>query len=203
MTDKNTNNPIAGTLLEQELNQLPDTYPQLAMRTNKPGKDIKLDKKLWQSLSMAFPMIMESCYKADRLKASLIYGAKNKEFAYDVFPAPKYPLKPSELEMLHAILGIISEGGELLEMFFNRKNAGKPIDRTNGLEEAGDLQWFMQLLTHSLQSTQEEVMHMNIKKLHERFGDSYSDINGLVRDHEKERELLESIEKEQNENKPK
>lgn len=187
----------AKTQYQEQLNNLPATYPQLAMRTNKPGNEMTMDSKLWKSLNTSHAAIMEGCYKADRLKASLVYGAKNKEFGYSAFPDMPRPLKPYELEMLHAILGIISEGGELLEMFMDRVSTGRCVDRVNGVEEAGDVQWFLQLLLKSLRSTQEEAMHMNIEKLHKRFGEKYSDLAGLVRDQESERELLETIAKEQ------
>ena len=187
----------AKTQYQEQLNQLPATYPQLAMRTNKPGAELKMDPKLWKALNTSHAMIMEGCYKADRLKAALVYGAKNKEFSYSAFPDLPRKLKPYELEMLHAILGIISEGGELLEMFMERVSVGRVVDRTNVREEAGDVQWFLQLLTKSINGTQEEIMHMNIEKLHKRFGDKYSDLEGLVRDKESERELLETITKEQ------
>ncbi|CAM0048885.1 MazG-like pyrophosphatase [Vibrio phage K404] len=164
------------------------------MRTNKPGKELKLDKELWQSLCTGIPMIMEGCMKADRFKASLVYGAKNREYAHAAFPAPKFKILPNELEMLHAILGIISEGGELLQMFFDRKSAGLAIDRTNAVEEGGDLYWFLQLLAKSQHSTMEEMMQMNIKKLATRFPDGYSDELGLVRDQKAEREVLEQSE---------
>lgn len=191
---KKAPNPIAGTELEAQLDLLPATYPQLAMRTNKPGKELKLDKELWQSLCTGIPMIMEGCMKADRFKASLVYGAKNREYAHAAFPAPKFKILPNELEMLHAILGIISEGGELLQMFFDRKSAGLAIDRTNAVEEGGDLYWFLQLLAKSQHSTMEEMMQMNIKKLATRFPDGYSDELGLVRDQKAEREVLEQSE---------
>lgn len=185
------------TEYQEQLNQLPATYPQLAMRTNKPGAELEMTSGLWKSMMTSHATIMEGCYKADRLKASLVYGAKNKEFSYSAFPDLPRKLKPYELEMLHAILGIISEGGELLEMFMARVSVGRVVDRTNAREEAGDVQWFLQLLIKSLGGTQEEIMHMNIEKLRKRFGDKYSDLAGLVRDQESERELLETIEKEQ------
>lgn len=189
-----TPNPLAGTKLEAQLDKLPATYPQLAMRTNKPGKDLVMGKELWQSFCTSIPMVMEGCMKADRLKASLVYGSKNREYAYSAFPAPKFKLKPSELELLHAILGIISEGGELLQMFYDRTSRGLAIDRTNAVEEGGDLHWFMQLLAKSQNSTAEEMMHMNIKKLAARFPEGYSDEMGLVRDQENERFVLEQSE---------
>ncbi|CAM0050716.1 MazG-like pyrophosphatase [Vibrio phage K381] len=189
-----TPNPLAGTELEAQLDMLPATYPQLAMRTNKPGKELHMDKEMWQTICTGIPMIMEGCMKADRFKASLVYGAKNRDYAYSAFPALKYKLLPNELELLHAILGIISEGGELLQMFYDRKSAGLAIDRTNAVEEGGDLQWFLQLLAKSQGSTMEEMMQMNIKKLAARFPEGYSDGMGLVRDQENERKVLEQSE---------
>lgn len=191
---KKTPNPIAGTELEAQLDKLPATYPQLAMRTNKPGKELHMDKAMWQAMCTGIPMIMEGCMKADRFKASLVYGAKNREFAHSAFPAPKFKILPNELEMLHAILGIISEGGELLQMFFDRKTAGLAIDRTNAVEEGGDLHWFLQLLAKSQGSTMEEMMQMNIKKLATRFPEGYSNEMALVRDQKAERDVLEQSE---------
>lgn len=188
---KKTPNPLAGTELNELLNELPATYPQLMIRTNKPGTDIKMDKKYWQSLNTAFPAIMEGCLKADRLKASLIYGTKNKEFAYSAFPAPKRTLKPAELELLHAILGIISEGGELLNMFMDRLNAGHTIDRKNAVEEFGDVAWFLQLGLRSVVCTLEEAQMINIKKLAERFPDGFSELTAQNRDLEAEDKVLE------------
>ena len=176
---------------EKSISALPATYPELAMAANKPGKDMKMDKKLWQALCTAYPSIVSSCLTADRLKASLVYGAKCKEFAFDAFPTPMRTIKPSEMEMLHAILGIISEGGELLEMFYNRISHGKGIDLVNAREEAGDVAWFLQLLTQACNSTPEQIQEMNIRKLEKRFGDKYSDLAGLVRDQDSERQLLE------------
>lgn len=182
---------ISGTELEALLDNLPATYPQLVQRTNKPGSEIQMPRKLWQAIMSSTPMILESTYKADRLKSSLAYGAKLKEFGHTAFPEPKRKLKPSELELLHAILGIISEGGELLEMFINRTSSGLPIDRVNAIEELGDITWFTQVAIRSVTSTLEETQQVNILKLAERFPDGYSDLSGLVRDQDKEREVLD------------
>lgn len=182
---------IKGTEFEQLLNQLPHTYPQMVQRTNKPGKDIKMTRQMWQALMTAYPVILEATLKADRLKASLIYEAKLKEFAHPAFPEPKRKLKPNELELLHAILGLISEGGELLEMFMSRVQSGLPIDRVNAVEELGDAAWFLQAGLRSVTSRLEEAQQINQLKLLERFPDGYSDIMGLVRDQEKERKVME------------
>lgn len=182
---------IKGTELERQLDDLPLTYPQLMVRTNKPGKDIKMSKALWQALNTSAPMMLEASYKADRLKASLVYGDKMRDYAHSAFPAPKCALKPSDLELLHAILGLFSEAGELLEMFMHRMASGLAIDRANAIEELGDAGWFLQLGIKAVHSRAEEVQQVNILKLVERFPDGYSDLCGLVRDQESERNAIE------------
>jgi hypothetical protein len=184
-------------MLAEKLKQLPESYPDLAMRTNKPGEDILMTDEKWRALFTGYPMIMEGCFKADRMKAVLIYNDRLRDLAHSSMPACPRVLKPEELELLHAILGLISEGGELLTMFMDRITANKPIDRVNAKEEAGDILWFAQLLIKSLGATPEELQAMNIKKLFKRFGDKYSDLAGTVRDTEAEHALLHAVDKEQ------
>lgn len=183
---------LKGTELEALLDQLPNTYPQLVQRTNKPGTDMVMSRKLWQAIMSSVPMILEATYKADRLKAVLCYNAKLKDFGHTAFPEPKRKLKPAELEFLHGLLGLISESGELLEMFINRISLGLPIDRTNAIEELGDASFFLQVCTRAVQSRAEEIQQVNILKLVERFPDGFSELKALVRDQEKELETLKS-----------
>lgn len=182
---------ISGTELERQLDKLPATYPQLAMRTNLPGAKIEVSKQQWKALLTGAAIITEGCYKADRLKASLIYGEKCREYAHPDMPMPKFALTPNEKELLHAILGIISEGGELLEMFIKNKTRGIGVDRVNAIEEGGDILWFCQLLFKSMNGTMEEAMQANILKLAKRFPDGFSEEMALVRDQDGERDVLE------------
>ena len=73
--------------------------------------------------------------------------------------------------LLHTMLGLADEAGELIGPMKKHIFYGKPIDKANYLEEAGDLAWFLNLLIHSLDSTWEEVLSMNIAKLDKRYPD--------------------------------
>lgn len=69
--------------------------------------------------------------------------------------------------LLHAILGMATEAGEMLDqlkksLFYMRK-----LDRTNLLEEIGDHDWYESLGLAALKSNRREVFKMNVKKLQE------------------------------------
>lgn len=53
-------------------------------------------------------------------------------------------------DLIHAALGIVSDTGELIECLANHQVAGKELDRTNLIEECGDVLWFCNLASGSL-----------------------------------------------------
>lgn len=72
-------------------------------------------------------------------------------------------------DMLHAVMGIINESGELAEMIYATLYKKKPLDVTNFVEEAGDSFWFWMLALHSIGVSPEEVFRRNINKLKVRY----------------------------------
>lgn len=95
-------------------------------------------------------------------------------------------------ELLHAVLGLADEAGELIGPMKKQMFYGKPIDRANYLEEAGDLAWFLNLLIHALGSTWDEVLTMNIAKLEARYPDStFNADHAINRNKEAEAEAMQ------------
>ena len=79
-------------------------------------------------------------------------------------------------DLLHAVLGIINEAGELAEAIFNvihRDGTQRPLDPVNLIEEGGDLQWFLTLLAHSQGVTLADLQARNIAKLKARYPDRF------------------------------
>lgn len=71
------------------------------------------------------------------------------EFGAKALPFAK--LQPTMGEdMIHASLGITSDLGELIECVCNHTLGGDPLDRTNFIEEAGDVLWFVNLMATCL-----------------------------------------------------
>jgi NTP pyrophosphatase (non-canonical NTP hydrolase) len=93
-------------------------------------------------------------------------------------------------DMVHAILGIINEAGELAEMFLKTRYGQVPIDATNFIEEAGDSLWFWMLACHAAGVDPEEVMRRNIAKLRARFPDKFDPVLNDQRDLDAEKAAL-------------
>jgi len=94
-------------------------------------------------------------------------------------------------EMLHGAIGLATEAGELLDVLKRAVYYGQPIDRTNLIEELGDLEWYMAVLRDALGVTQEEVQERNIAKLRARYPERFTNVHALKRDLAKERAVLE------------
>ncbi|HYF05898.1 MAG TPA: nucleoside triphosphate pyrophosphohydrolase family protein, partial [Patescibacteria group bacterium] len=68
----------------------------------------------------------------------------------------------------HAILGITTEAGELLDVVKKAKIYGKPFDRAHVAEELGDVFWYSAVLADELGVSFEEIWKKNILKLQAR-----------------------------------
>ena len=81
----------------------------------------------------------------------------------------------------HAILGIGTEAGELLDVVKRRKVYHQLLDMVNIKEEAGDLLHYIARLLDACGWTFEEVLEDNVMKLQKRYPDGYSHKAGLAR----------------------
>ncbi len=92
-------------------------------------------------------------------------------------PAAIIPqLNEHKVDLIHAIMGISGEAGELLDAVKKAAIYDKPLDRENVVEELGDLEFYMEQLRQRLDITREETLDANIDKLRKRYdGLKYSD----------------------------
>lgn len=94
--------------------------------------------------------------------------------------------------LLHGVLGIGTEAGELQDVAKRALFYKKAIDRTALVEELGDLLWYLALTLDACGITFEEAMERNIAKLEARYPDRFSPEKALNRDLAKERAALEA-----------
>lgn len=88
----------------------------------------------------------------------------------------KDELTPHDCKLIHALMGICGEAGELMDAIKKAAVYRKPLDRENVVEELGDLEFYMQDLRATLGITREETLEHNIAKLSKRYaGLNYSD----------------------------
>jgi len=94
------------------------------------------------------------------------------------------------IRILHACMGLITEVAELVDMVKKHLFYGREFDRTNVVEESGDIFWYLAILFHTLGIDPVDVMERNIAKLKARYGDKFSEVNALDRDLDAERKTL-------------
>ena len=95
-------------------------------------------------------------------------------------------------DLLHGVLGLITEAAELAEVLKKQHAYGKPIDRVNLKEELGDVLWYLPLLCRALDTDMESIAEMNIAKLKLRYPNKFSKEDAITRNLTAERGLLET-----------
>ena len=119
----------------------------------------------------AFEQLLEEFVSAatalDSIKKVLFYGAAQAQ------PQPSYASEfKHEIihpDIVHAIIGIATEAGELVERLIKMAHEADGDHKTNLKEESGDLGWYHQLLRNRLGYTAEEERLINARKLFKRY----------------------------------
>jgi len=93
--------------------------------------------------------------------------------------------------IMHSIIGISTESGELLGALKKNLFYGKELDIVNIKEEIGDLFWYVAVLCDELDISLQKVLDKNIEKLKTRYPNKFTQVSALNRDLEKERGILE------------
>jgi NTP pyrophosphatase (non-canonical NTP hydrolase) len=94
-------------------------------------------------------------------------------------------------DLLHGAIGLATEAGEMLDAVKRALFYGAELDRTNLVEELGDLEWYMAVIRDALGVSQEDVQRINIEKLRARYPEKFSRDHALQRDLGRERAVLE------------
>lgn len=88
----------------------------------------------------------------------------------------------SEAHLIHMVIGVSGEAGELLDAVKKSVIYRKPLDMKNMVEELGDLEFYMEGLRQGLGITREECLKANIEKLQVRYaGMKYSNESAQTR----------------------
>lgn len=99
---------------------------------------------------------------------------------------------PTIIRCIHAILGKLTELGELADQFKKHLFYGKDLDIVNVQEEIGDDNWYTAILCNVFHLDWAKIKEQNIEKLKARFPkDKFESEHALFRNLEQERETLE------------
>lgn len=88
----------------------------------------------------------------------------------------KEELTDLDCHLLHMIVGLSGEVGELTDAIKKNIFYRKPLDLKNVIEELGDIEFYIEGLRSALNISRELTLEENIKKLSKRYNSgSYSD----------------------------
>jgi len=108
--------------------------------------------------------------------------------------SPACPLgAPLHSRLLHSVLGCVDESGELIKAVKDSLFYNKPLTTEDLLEEYGDLLWYIAIGLDALEVSFEEVMEVNIRKLQERYPDSFTAQDAQERDRNAERQAMKTV----------
>src|SRR5271165_2755964 len=95
----------------------------------------------------------------------------------------------TNLRLMHAIVGIGTEAGEIQDLFKKKVMYGKDIDRSAFVDELGDIMWYIGVACNTLEISFEEMMDKNWKKLSVRYGKdlTYSDTSAITKNKDLEK----------------
>jgi hypothetical protein len=164
----------------------PQEYIKNATATESPITDIRLNTELFTALAT---VAIAALNGLDAMKKSAFYGkqigttnlASSIQETIDAVHqlAPlglslargHYPTQPLldgvNPRIVHALFGVPTESGELLETFIDYIKTGK-LDIPNLVEELGDVSWYQAIALDAMSSSFEELFQVNITKLHKK-----------------------------------
>lgn len=84
-------------------------------------------------------------------------------------------LTERDADLIHAILGISGEAGELLDAVKKSVIYRKELDIENVIEELGDIEFYLSRFRDILKIYREDTLIANINKLKKRYPSGYTD----------------------------
>lgn len=97
----------------------------------------------------------------------------------------------ADSRLLHSIIGLATETGELIEALLKQVTGEGALDIVNVQEEFGDLAWYQAIGVDAMQADWEQILETNLAKLKARYPEKFTSENAINRDLDKERDILE------------
>lgn len=100
-------------------------------------------------------------------------------------------LGSEEANNTHMLFGMLTEIGELIDIFKKKMAYGKGVDWVNVKEELGDILFYASSFCRMNGFDLENILKTNMAKLEERYPEKFTEYHAKNRDLDKEREILE------------
>lgn len=184
-------------LLTSKGNHMKDYLAQAALTAPKSMHEAKAPRL---DLLCILEEIIDQGNALDILKKSLFYG---KDYPGEGFGSDasclglgaslgKHLTPLAQVEVVHGIIGAITEAVELGEALVESISTGTPIDMVNLAEECGDVLWYIACILRHSGKEFPDLMEQNIAKLRKRYPDGFTTYDALNRDLGAERVVLEA-----------
>lgn len=134
-----------------------------------------------------------AAWKLDQVKKALFYGKDGLDWTITqpTLTRPTRDLTGIDINILHSILGIATEAGELVEELTKLLNDYEMEDVHKKLVfETGDVLWYQAMLLRALGTTFEETADLNIQKLMARFPEKFDKKKAIEKDESLEIETV-------------
>lgn len=101
--------------------------------------------------------------------------------------------RPGAVNMreFHALLGMVTESGEIANALVTSLRGETPLDTANVLEELGDHAWYQAVFLDEKHFAMGAVLRLTQAKLARRYGAKYNDASAVQRDLTAERTVIE------------
>jgi len=116
-------------------------------------------------------------------------AAKNTEAPLDTALITRAS-QNSSIRLMHASLGLFTEGAEFADALKKHVFYGAPLDKQNMAEELGDIMWYIALAADELDVDLDKILMANTVKLKSRYGAKFSQKSAKDRDLENEGKAL-------------
>lgn len=140
-------------------------------------------------------LLSESKSNCDELRAKLANlptGCDYDEFVQSRKAQPNLLPNQTDTDMLHGAIGIVTEAGELLDALKKQHFYGRELNRTNVIEELGDLEFYLSLCRNTLGVSRREVIDANVRKLELRYKERFTKEESENRDTDAESKAIEN-----------
>lgn len=89
-------------------------------------------------------------------------------------------LHPQEM-LLNSVMGLCGESGEVIDLVKKHLFQGHPLDKTQLVQELGDVAWYLAEAADALEIPLEEIFQKNIQKLRQRYPQGFETDRSLDR----------------------
>lgn len=194
---------------EQPPNVTYENYADLVLVTESPITE-ELKARLRHGKNMdkfvrSIQIFMGAAAMIDAWKKHIFYGTDfkvameeaTKELPSNITPDLnkfiEFLQDDKNIRLVHSVIGVGSEAGELFKAIYVPANTGQKVDEVNLGEEFSDVTWYVGLASKLLDWPILKMFTKNIHKLHRRFaGKFFTNTHALNRNLAAERIILEA-----------